>query len=234
MQTIFTIPTFTHAELAIAASRDSWIAGALPDLTVSRDLIDSEFQGTLSHYHAFMTAEGMPYVVPAFHKPPVVATKSHLRAAVAAVRNSPGFIWEDVKSAPLVSAGILAGLCAASFAGVMDTVGPWIFAAGAATATWMTAKGGLGIAREAGSDDAAELQKASRDFGMGVFSFATMATASGFLYGMRHFGILAETGDGQIDGAVQAFASLLHSSDEIALGVIMIRKFFGGTPKALP
>ncbi len=152
------------------------------------------------------------------------------RLACQAVRESPVFIWTDVKAFPLVSAGVLVGLCGLSFAGVMDIVGPWIFAGGAVTSAWMLLNGGLGLHCAVKTQNQTAAEAAARDIGIGIFSMTTMAVSSGLLAGLHHFGALPEKG-GNFDGFVQALTAVLHSSDEIAMGVVIAGRIIRGQRK---
>lgn len=158
---------------------------------------------------------------------PRSVVQTPLRLACRAVRESPSHIWEDVKSSPLVSAGMLIGLCGISFSGMMETIGPWIFAGGSLTASWMLLRGGAGLFRASRTQNQTAAIESSRDFGIGAFSLATMGLSAGLLAGLRHCGILHEEG-GELGGLLQAAAAVLHSSDEIAMGLVIARKFLGG------
>lgn len=219
MTNIPTTPTLypPHIDLDLISNGAGWNTPLLPRLIVSREAD---------------TPAPIEFPLPPLRTPVrtgfnAAVKASPARIAASAFLRSPVFLWQDVKAAPIVSAGLLAGLGIASYAGVMNDLSPWILAGGTATAGYLTAKGALGLRREIKNGDPSGAEKASRDFGIGAFGLAVTAATLGIMAGLEHFGILSDQTEARYGGLLRALAALLHSPDEIALGLVAVRGFLG-------
>lgn len=206
-----------RVDLAPPSAAGLWNVPLAPNLIVSREFDVPMGLGTTPR--PFSTPIGTAFEKPAPIPPGRIAASAFLR--------SPAFLWQDAKAAPLVSAGLFAGLGIAAYAGVMDELSPFLLVGGTATASYLTIKGALGLRREANNGDRAATQRAARDFGVGAFGLAVTAATAGIMAGLEHFGILSEQTEERYGGLLRALAALLHSPDEIALGLIAMRGFLG-------